>query len=83
MIKFNGFNVICPYLETKQKKDLKLIDIIYEPVRSQNAVIKCYFSRDIRLAYMGRIPKGDGTFPNRLYQCYYRSTKILFLLKTT
>ena len=50
MTKFNGFNFVCPHLETKQKKDLKPIDIIYEPVRSQNAVIKCYFSKDIRLA---------------------------------
>ena len=74
MAKFNGFNVICPYLETKQKKDLKPIDIIYEPVRSQNAVVKCYFSKDIRFGYMGRIPKGDTIFANRPYQCYYCST---------
>ena len=45
MIKFNGFNVLCPYLETKQKKDLKPIDIIYEPVRSQDAVINFFFKK--------------------------------------
>ena len=74
MIKFNGFNELCPYLETKQKKDLKPIDIIYEPVGSQNAVIKCVFSKDIRFAYMGKIPKSDIFIANRPYQCYYCST---------
>ena len=71
MVKFNGFNVFCPYLETRQKKDLKPIDIIYEPVRSQHAVIKCFFSKDIRFAYMGRIPKADTVIANRPHQCYY------------
>ena len=53
MVKFNGFNVLCSYLGTKQKKyPISPIVIIYEPVRTQNAVIKCFFSKDIRFAYM-------------------------------
>ena len=74
MVNFNGFNILCPYLETRQKKDLRPIDIIYEPVRNQNAVIKRFFSTDIRFAYVGRIPKSGRTALNRPYQCYYCST---------
>ena len=55
--KFNGFNVATPYLENKIKRDLRPTDIICEPVRNQNDVIKCYFSTDIKLAYRGRAPK--------------------------
>ena len=55
--KFNGFNAAATYLENKIKRDLHPIDIIYEPVRNQNDVIKCYFSTDIKLAYRGRAPK--------------------------
>ena len=41
--KFNGFNVAGPYLENKIKRDLRPIDIIYEPARNQNDVKKMLF----------------------------------------
>ena len=61
--KFNGFDVAAPYLENKIKRDLRAIDIIYEPVRNQNDVIKCYFSTDIKLAYRGKAPKNGKQRP--------------------
>ena len=69
--KFNGFNVVAPYLENKIKKDLRPIDIIYEPVRNQNDVIKCYFSIDIKLAYRARAPKKNKMVNNVPHECYY------------
>ena len=69
--KFNGFNVAAPYLENKIKRDLRPIDIIYEPVRNQNDVIKCYFSTDIKLAYRGRAPKKNKMVNNVPHECYY------------
>ena len=69
--KFNGFNVAAPYLENKIKRDLRPIDIIYEHVRNQNDVIKCYFSTDIKLAYRGRAPKKNKMLNSVPHECYY------------
>ena len=46
--KFNGLNVAAPSLAKGEKKDLFPVDIIYKPVRSQDEVIECFFSNDIR-----------------------------------
>ena len=70
-IKFNGFNVAAPYLEKMKKQDLFPIDIVYEPVKTPNEIIKCYFVTDIRFAYFGKIPKDDKIITNRPYECYY------------
>ena len=71
--KFNGFNVAAPYLENSQKKDLQPIDVIHEPVRDPTQVINCYFSKDMRFAYFGKIPRWDRDLnvTNRPYECYY------------
>ena len=71
--RFNGFNVAAPYLENQKKKDLYPIDIIYEPVRNPDEIIKCFFSKDIRFAYVGRIPQGsrENGVLNRPFECYY------------
>ena len=70
-IKFNGFNVAAPYLENQKKRDLYPIDIIYEPVRSPDEIIKCFFSTDIRFAYVGKIPDNGQIITNRPFECYY------------
>ena len=72
-IKFNGFNVAAPYLENSQKRDLHRIDVIYDPVRSPEQIIKCYISTDIRFAYVGKIPQWDRgrNCTNSPYECYY------------
>ena len=72
-VKFNGFEVAAPYLESVKKKELFPIDIIYEPVRNPSEVIYRYFSTDIRFAYYGKIPSSnrDWSATNRPYECYY------------
>ena len=72
-VKFNGFNVAAPYLENSQKKELLPIDIIYEPVRNPTQIIKCFFPKDMRFAYVGKIAnwRGDTNVTNRPYECYY------------
>ena len=72
--KFNGFNVAAPSLAKGEKKDLFPVDIIYKPVRSQDEVIECFFSTDIRCAYRGTHEKGDGVEHVMPYECYYCST---------
>ena len=71
--RFNAFNVAAPYLENQKKKDLYPIDIIYEPVRNSDEIIKCFFSKDIRFAYVGRIPQPsrENGVLNRPFECYY------------
>ena len=69
--KFNGFNVAAPYLENPKKRELYPIDIIYEPVRTPDEIIKCFFSTDIRFAYVGKIPDSDKEITNRPFECYY------------
>ena len=49
--KFNGFTFSNIRLAKKQKDDLVPINIIYEPVKKQEQVIKCYFTNDLKNAY--------------------------------
>ena len=72
--KFNGFNVAAPPLSKGKKKDLFPVDIIYKPVRSQDEVVECFFSTDIRYAYQGTHEKGDDVEHVMPYECYYCST---------
>ena len=71
--RFNGFNVVALYLENQKKKELYPIDIIYEPVRNSDEIIKFFFSKDIRFVYVGRIPQGsrENGVLNRPFDRYY------------
>ena len=48
--KFNDFQVAISFLAKGQKKELQPVDIIYKPVRSQNEIIECFFSKNISAA---------------------------------
>ena len=53
--KFNGFNIIRIEFERKNMniKNIKNAetDIIYKPVKKEDEIIKCFFTRQINLAY--------------------------------
>ena len=76
-IKVNGLNIASSSLRKQQKKDLQPIDIIYKPVKSQDGVIECFFSTNVRSAYRGTHNKKggnkDGLEHVMLYECYYCS----------
>ena len=57
--KFNGFHVAQPSLSKGQKKYLTPINIIYIPVKSQNEVIECFFTEDIRHGFRGTYIAGQ------------------------
>ena len=79
--KFNGFHVALPSLSKGQKKDLSPINIIHIPVRSQEDVIRCFFTNDIKNAFRGTCSVGqDVKNASTLYECYYCST--FFIRKT-
>ena len=67
--KFNGFHVVALSLAKGQKKDLKPLNIIYKPVRSQDEVVECFF----RLTYRGTHNKDDCVEHVMPYECYYCS----------
>ena len=70
--KFNGFTFANIRLAKKQKDDLVPINIIYEPVKKQEQVIKCYFTNDLKNAYRALYNKSQKVFTaNTLYECYY------------
>ena len=79
--KFNGFHVALPSLSKGQKKDLSPMNIIYIPVKSQEDVIHCFFTNDIKNAFRGTYNVGqDVKNASTVYECYYCST--FFIRKT-
>ena len=72
--KFSGFHVALPSLSKGQKKDLTPINIIYIPVKSQNEVIECFFTEDIRHAFRGTYSAGQEVRHTAgVQECYYCS----------
>ena len=71
--KSNSFQVALPSLAKDQKKDLVSVNIIYKPVRSQEEIVECFFSEDIRTAYRGTYNKNDDIKHVMPYECYYCS----------
>ena len=70
--KFNGFTFAHINLAKKEKDDLVPINIIYEHVKKQDQVIKCYFKKDLKNAYRALYYKCQRIVAaNTLYECYY------------
>ena len=59
-------------LQKNKKNDLVPINIIYEPVKKQDQVIKCYFTNDLKNAYRALYHKSQNIVTaNTLYERYY------------
>ena len=70
--KLNGFTYANIKLAKKEKIDLCPINIIYEPVKKLDHVIKCYFTNDLKSAYRALYHKSQRVIAaNTLYECYY------------
>ena len=49
--RFNGFHIIRQLNQHEQRKDFKLIDIVYKPISNLKQKINCYFSKLMRNTY--------------------------------
>ena len=49
--KFNGYDLLRANLKYSEKKDLLLIDIVYEPTLNIEKPIDCFFASEIHLAF--------------------------------
>ena len=49
--KFNGYDLLRANLKYSEKKDLLLIDIVYEPTFNTEKPIDCFFASEIHLAF--------------------------------
>ena len=66
--KFNSFTFANIRLAKKQKDDLVPINIIYEPVKKQDQIIKCYFTNDLKNAYRALYHKSQRILTANTYR---------------
>ena len=53
------FKLLFSFLAKGQRKKLQPVDMIYKPVRLQNEIMECFFSKNIRAACRGTHNKKD------------------------
>ena len=73
MYRSNGFEITSDMIAEKEKADFKSVDIIYEPVKSLDEIIECYFTTEINLAFHAKLPhhKNDRLRSLIAFPCYY------------
>ena len=73
MQKFNGFSITSIQKQEKQRKNFKLIDIIYKPTKRIEIELICYFSNDISKAYSSLHSEGKRGLrrAHKFFECYY------------
>ena len=49
--KFNGYDLLRANLKYSEKKNLLLIDIVYESTLNTEKLIECFFANEIHLAF--------------------------------
>ena len=49
--RFNDFHIIRQLNQHEQRKDFKIIDIVYKPISNLKQNINCYFSKSMRNTY--------------------------------
>ena len=73
--KINGYEFLRPYLNSTEKRDFILIDVVYEPTLDEKKNIECFFAPKTFLGYRSTIEKskkGGRIFNNtNARQCYY------------
>lgn len=66
--KFIGFDIISLEYGKKLGKKIKTVDIISKEKEDN---IKCYFSKELHLAYRSTYNKGDKIKHSSAFQCHY------------
>ena len=74
--RFNGFTIVRLEFDNEIRKEFKPIDIIYKPVIEQKAILNCFFTDKLHLAY--KAVYNEKTNWTKLktssaFQCYFCS----------
>ena len=72
--RFNGFTIVRLEFDNEIRKEFTPIDIIYKPVIKQNAILNCFFTSQLHLAYKAvynQTTKWDKLKSSCAFQCYF------------
>ena len=72
--RFNGFQIVRLEYDNEIRKEFKPIDIIYKPVIKLNAIINCFFTDRLHLAYKAVYNEKaiwQKTRTSSAFQCYF------------
>ena len=88
--RFNGFTIVRLEFDNEIRKEFTPVDIIYKPVKKENAILNCFFTDKLHLAYKAvynEITKWDKLKSTCAFQCYFcgkfwtRQTKLAIHMK--
>ena len=74
--RFNGFTIVRLEFDNEIRREFKPIDIIYKPVIKQNAILNCFFTDKLHLAYKAvysEKTKWEKLKSSCAFQCYFCS----------
>ena len=71
--KFNGSNIVRIEFKRKLRQKMSPIAIIYKPVKKEDEIIECFFSRQINLAYRSTFSENQKINHSTAYQCCFCS----------
>ena len=72
--RFNGFTIVRLEFDNEIRKQFTPIDIIYKPVKKENAILNCFFTDKLHLAYKAvynETTKWDKLKSTCAFQCYF------------
>lgn len=73
--KFNGYELLRNHLNSRERKDFMLIDVVYEPTLNKNKSVECFFAPKIYLGIRTTVEKSrkGGSVLNHTHarQCHY------------
>ena len=88
--RFNGFTIVRLEFDNEIRKEFTPVDIIYKPVKKENAILNCFFTDKLHLAYKAvynQTTKWDKLTSSCAFQCYFcgkfwtRQTKLATHMK--
>ena len=88
--RFNGFTIVRLEFDNEIRKEFTPVDIIYKPVKKENAILNCFFTDKLHLAYKAvynETTKWDKLTSSCAFQCYFcgkfwtRQTKLATHMK--
>ena len=71
--KFNGFNIVRIEFERKLRQKISPLDIIYKPVKKEDEIAECFFTKQINLAYRSTFSENQKIKHSTAFQCYFCS----------
>ena len=72
--RFNGFTIVRLEFDNEIRKEFSPIDIIYKPVKKPNAILNCFFTEKLHLAYKAvynETTKWEKLRSSSAFQCYF------------